>query len=54
MLNVELFKKLSTTSVFGLISTPIVVYVARWYDIGKLFARWLWTVLFLDESHWGE
>ena len=41
-------------SVFGLISTPIVVYVTRWYDIGKLFSRWLPTVVFLDESHWGE
>ena len=33
-------------SVFGLISTPIVVYVTRWYDIGKLFERWLPTVVF--------
>ena len=36
--------KIPTTSVFGLISTPIVVYVTRWYNIGKLFARWLPTV----------
>ena len=46
--------KIPTTSVLGLILTPIVVYVTRWYDIGKLFEGCLPTVVFLDESHWGE